>query len=130
MSEITPGSRNLVFKMRIPLDDDDVKLVQDALLLAIDIADYIGQFGKMSAATNERIDKIRQQAIIHLQKEEEKKRKEELADKKIKEKRLRDAAAMKLDPDSQRKYQAKEDKKEAKEKAKRSAKSGKMILSR
>ncbi|KAJ3038887.1 Coiled-coil domain-containing protein 47 [Rhizophlyctis rosea] len=118
----------LKFEYRLPsISSPNARdIISGQAQLVIDLIDYVGQLGRLSFEGRERAKKRRAYAEEIVMKTKEKERKQELADKKYKEKKERAEAIMKLSPEEQRKAEEKERKKAAKEAAKKGLKKGRL----
>eukprot|EP00842_Homolaphlyctis_polyrhiza_P004823 jgi/Hompol1/5341/HPOL_001236-RA len=128
--ENQPRVLTVTFRLPYVMDAvDDVKeMMNDIIELSMDIIDYIGRFGTLSAEAKAKIHKMHQAAINQILKAKEEKRKEELANKKIAEKKARDEKISQLSAEEQRKYEEKERKRLAKKNRAQMMKHGKAIL--
>ena len=70
--------------------------LSNAVKLMMDIVDYLGQHGRLTSETNAKLKRVRDGANKHLLKEAEAERKEELANRKIREAKERAEAISKV----------------------------------
>ncbi|KAJ3044248.1 hypothetical protein HK097_001548 [Rhizophlyctis rosea] len=115
----------LKFEFRAP---KEAGLVQQQARFVLDVVDYIGQLGKLSAEGRAKAKKRREFAEGIVLKLAEEERKKELADKKIKERKAIADEMAKRSPEEQRKWEEKEKKKQQKKQAKSMVKSGRVMV--
>ncbi|TPX70244.1 hypothetical protein SpCBS45565_g01872 [Spizellomyces sp. 'palustris'] len=132
VEELREAPKTLTFVLRLPnlanLNAKHRDAITSVTELLIDMVDYIGQFGSVTAEAKAKLVKLRQAAEQVILRSQEDERKVTLAQKKMQEKKERDEQAAKLSPEGQRKYEERERKKQAKKAQSKRMKKGKVIM--